>query len=180
MSRAKRSTRPEMIAKLEERLAILQAQQAGDYAEDTSSDSFQIKMIRKALRRRGTLLHRAGVVLNGKPATATTKGGKTIAEDIERLEARLADRVLTQANAVEQEAKLPFDIETLQRIVDAYDEAEDKSEVDTTFPDLLVKVNTDPTEAEAELEASMEGSEHVTITADDVGVMDASELVDES
>lgn len=182
MSRKKRATREEVIASTRLKLEKLLAQEAGTHQEDESTDSFGIKMIRRALRKRETLLHRAGVILNGKPRTAQTPGGKTIDEQIEAMEARLTDKRKTRTNAIEQEAKLPFDIDSLQTIVSNYDNAEDPTTVDVSFPELEVKVDGDPTDSEVEADAALEGEEGtgvlfaedvetVTIGAEDAGEM---------
>ena len=159
MGRKRRATREEMIEATRLKLDKLIAQAAGTHEEDRESDSFQIKRVRRALRKRETLLHRAGVILNGKPATAQSPGGKTIDEQIEAMEARLEDKRATRANAIEQEAKLPFDIEALQTIVSNYDNAEDPDSVDVSFPELEVAVDGDPTDSEVETDATLEGEE---------------------
>ena len=65
--RKKRATRAEMIERKRQELEKLLAQEEGSFQEDTSTDSFQVKQMRKALRRRNTLLHKAQIEINGKP-----------------------------------------------------------------------------------------------------------------
>ena len=64
-------------------------------------------------------------------------------------------------------------------IVDSYENAEDPSTVDVSWPQLSVKVDSDPTDTEVEVEAGMSDAERdaevVTIDAGDVGSLNLDE-----
>lgn len=151
--RKPRATRKEMIERKRAELEKLLAQEEGSYQEDTSSDSFQVKMMRKALRRRNTLLNHAQVAIDGKPATAKTPALSTIYDKIARLEERLQDAYQTRDNAELAVARLPFDIENLEKALADYDAGEVEEVV---WPELSFPTDADPTEHDAEVAASID------------------------
>src|SRR5690554_1989118 len=107
-----RRTREEMLAHYQAQIARLEAAMAG--APDTSSEAGVLKSLRARLRKTETALRAAQITLNGVRA----EDGKgyvrsPIADKIEQTKLRLAAQERTKAEAEEQQAALPFDVERL-------------------------------------------------------------------
>jgi prefoldin subunit 5 len=146
----KRATRTEMIDRLEAKLEKLRAQAEGTYTEE--GDSFITKRMRRALRTRKTLLHRAEVLVNGRARTEKSPAQNGIDEKIENARRRLADLEDSRNRAQEQIAALPFDIQTLTEALEATERGE---EVD--FPTDLYRVPGENTATETEVAVATEG-----------------------
>lgn len=145
-NKRKRATRQEMIERLEAKLAKLQAQAEGSFTPD--AETLTVKRLRSALRKRRTLLHRAEVMVNGRPGTEKSPATNGIDEKIENARKRLADLEQSKRNAEERIAALPFDIERLESLLE---QSETGAEVE--FPTDLFPIGGEATETEVEVAA---------------------------
>lgn len=141
-----RRTRNEMIAAYEAKLARLKAQAEGTF-DESDDDTYTVKRLRRAIRRRETAIGNAGTLLNGKAATEKSPAVPSILSKIENAEKRLADLRLAQKRAHEITAQVPFDVEKLTALL----ERAEKGEA-VEFPtDLyILPGENDKTEAETE------------------------------
>lgn len=143
-----RRTREEMLAHYQAQIERLEAAMAG--APDTSTESGVLKSLKRALRKRETALRAANVTLNGVKA----EDGKgyvrsPIADKIAQTEARLESQRRTAAEAEEQRAALPFDIDRLSALVEAAENGET-----VEFPDDLTPLPGEENRTDEQHEAA--------------------------
>jgi hypothetical protein len=149
MTKRKRATRQEMIERLEAKLQKLQAQAEGNFSDDQESNIS--KRLKKALRKRRTLLGRADVLLNGRPATEKSPAVNGIDEKIENAQSRLDQLIESKRRAEAQAANLPFDIEKLELLLEEVERGEEPE-----FPTDLFRIGTEkPTDREVEVKVAM-------------------------
>lgn len=148
MTKRKRATRKEMIERKKAELEKLLAQEAGTYTGDEGSDI--AKRLRKAAKKRKTLLHRAQVLLFGRPATEKSPAVNGIEEKIENAQKRLDNLIESKRRAEEQVANLPFDIEKLELLLE-----EDERGEEVEFPTDLFRIGGKETDREVEVKVSM-------------------------
>lgn len=143
-----RRTREEMLAHYQAQIARLEAAMTG--APDTSSEAGVLKSLRARLRKTETALRAAQITLNGVRA----EDGKgyvrsPIADKIEQTKLRLAAQERTKAEAEEQTAALPFDIERLSALVAAGEQGEE-----VEFPEDLTPLPGEENRTDEQHEAS--------------------------
>ena len=141
--RGKNRTPEEIIADLEKKIEIQKAKAAGTY--DPEKDSYGVKRIRAALRRRKTALHAAEVTINGRAATAKSPALNGIDDKIDNARSRLDNLTETRNRAMLSIANLPDDIRVLEDLVQRAEKGEE-----VEFPTGLHHIPGDQTEAEAE------------------------------
>lgn len=152
MTKRKRATRKEMIERKRAELEKLLAQEAGTFTDEGSD---MAKRLRKAMKKRRTILHRAEVLLNGRPATEKSPAVNGIDEKIQNAEKRLNDLIESKRRAELQVANLPFDIEKLELLLE-----EDEAGEEVSFPDDLFKIGGEkPTDREVEVKVSTENED---------------------
>ncbi len=131
-----RRTREEMLAHYEAEAQRVRDQIAGSYKDD--SENAVLKQLKNRLKKTNTLQRTMRVVLDGVHGSEGKGWSKSpIAEKIEATEKRLASQIETRDRAEVYTAKLPFDIERLQALVEAAEAGEDvemPSDL-TPFPD---------------------------------------------
>lgn len=142
-----RRTRLEMKAALEAKLAKLQAQIDGSY-DESGDDSFLVKRLRRAIRRRETAMGNAATLLGGRAATEKSPAVASIDSKIENAEKRLADLRLAKTRALEIQARVPFDIDVLRSSLEG-------AEAGTVleFPTGLYVLPGESEKTDAEIEA---------------------------
>ena len=145
-----RRTRVQVMADLEAKLARLKAQVEGTYSEDTESDTWLVKQLRRAIRRRETAMGNATTLLEGRKATEKSPAIGTIDSKIANAETRLKDMHLAKSRAIEQLALLPNDIERLR---DALTLAESDDKANAEMPTGLYVLPNESERTDAEIEA---------------------------
>ena len=144
-----RRTRQEMADKLRAQLAKIEAQIAGNF-DATKDDSYIVTRLKRAIRRRDTALKLAGTVLGGKSATENSPAMSDIETKIANAQKRLADLTETKARAIETQARVPFDLETLNAALALAVKGEA-----VEFPSGLYVLPNEQTEGEVEAGASL-------------------------
>jgi hypothetical protein len=137
-----------MLAKRLAEVAKLQAQIAGTF--DETGDGFLVTRLKRAIRSRDTALRVAQTVLGGRNKTENSPAVSDIDTKIANAQKRLADLVQTKANAIEVQAQVPFDLETLNSAL--------SGAIDGTvleFPVLQYRLSTERTEGEVEAGAAL-------------------------
>jgi len=139
-----RRTRAEVAAELRARLAILEAKLAGNY-DDSQEDGYIVKRLKAAIRRRETTLGTVETLLNGRKATEKSPQVAPIDEKIANAEKRLADLRASKVQALETQARVPFDIERLRGVLEMAERGEA-----VEFPTGLYLIPNEKTDAEHE------------------------------
>jgi hypothetical protein len=141
-----RKTRAQVILDMEAKLEKYKAQEAGTFRDENENDI--LKALTKRLRKTNTALKAANITVNG------TDIRSSIAAKIEGTQKRLQSQMETQERATEQMAKLPFDIERLEALIEA---AEAGEEVE--FPTDLTRLGDEQERTDEEHEAAFVASE---------------------
>jgi len=144
-----RRTRVEVAEVLRAKLAKLEAQIAGNF-DATKDDSYIVTRLKRAIRRRDTALKLAATIIGGKSATENSPAMSDIDTKIANAQKRLADLTETKARAIETQARVPFDLETLNSALASAVKGET-----VEFPSGLYVLPNEQTEGEAEAGASL-------------------------
>jgi len=152
-----RRTRQEMLEKRLAEVAKLQAQIAGNF-DESSDDSYMVTRLKRAIRRRDTALKVAGTVMGGRAATDNSPAVSDIDTKIANAQKRLADLTETKARAIETQARVPFDLETLNAALASAVKGET-----VEFPTGLYILPGEGEKTEGEIEA---GAAHADNSAD--------------
>ncbi len=155
--RKQRRTRAQMIEEWKAKITKAEAQEEGTY--DSDSETLVGRRLRGAMKKRKTILHRAGVLLQGRAATEKSPPMNGIVQKIERARQRLADLIESGARAEQQVANLPFDIERLAELI----EAEEKGE-DVEFPNDLLRLPGEGEQTDTEAEVAAGTSEDAEVS----------------
>lgn len=155
--RKQRRTRAQMIDEWKAKIAKAEAQQEGTY--DSDSETLIGRRLRAAMKKRKTVLHRAGVLIHGRASTEKSPPMNGIVEKIERARQRLKDLIESGGRAEEQVANLPFDIERLAKLI----EAEEKGE-DVEFPTNLLSLPGEGEQTDTEAEVAAGTSEDAEVS----------------
>lgn len=107
-----RRTRAQMAEILRAKLAKIEAQIAGNF-DETADDSYMVTRLKRAIRRRDTALKVAATVLGGRAATENSPAVSDIDTKIANAMKRLTDLTETKSRAIQTQARVPFDLETL-------------------------------------------------------------------
>lgn len=146
-NRRKRRSPEELYQEALAKAEMYKAKMEGTYQPE--NDSYGVKRIRAALRKRKTALHAAQVTIDGRASTDKSPALNGIDAKIENAERRLEQLRETRERAMEQIAALPSDIETLSELVERIEDGEAEPE----FPKGLHRLpgEGEQTEAEAEV-----------------------------
>jgi len=144
-----RRTRVEVAEALRAKLAKIEAQIAGNF-DATKDDSYIVTRLKAAIRRRDTALRVAATVIGGKKATENSPAMSDIDTKIANAQKRLADLTATKARAIETQARVPFDLETLNAALATAVKGEP-----VEFPSGLFVLPSEQTEGEVEAGASL-------------------------
>lgn len=160
--RKKRATPEEMVERKRRELEIAELRAAGKQIT-ASGETYGAKMIRAAIRKRKTALGRAETVLSGKvQVTGDTIKVllKNIDQRIEDAQDRVANLRQHKAEAEKRIADLPFDIESLEKVMATAEEAiENGEEPVYALPEGLSLLPGEKTPDELESIAATEGTE---------------------
>jgi hypothetical protein len=144
-----RRTRVEVAEALRAKLAKIEAQIAGNF-DATKDDTYIVTRLKAAIRRRDTALRVAATVLGGKKATENSPAMSDIDTKIANAQKRLADLTETKARAIETQARVPFDLQTLNAALEVAVKGEP-----VEFPSGLFVLPSEQTEGEVEAGASL-------------------------
>lgn len=147
MTKRNRKTREEMLAFRLAQVAKLEAQIEGNYQDE--GENAILKTLKKRLRKTETELRSANVTLNGVAGSEGKGWSRSpISEKIEGTKVRLASQIETMDRADFFAAKLPFDVERLQALIEAAEAGED-----IEFPDDLTPLANEQERTDEEHEA---------------------------
>lgn len=148
-----RRTAEEMLAHYEAQAERLRLKMAGEYVP--SGEDALLKKLKRRLRKTNTELKSARFTIYGV-AREDGKGWSRapIADKIEGTKARLASQIETLERAQAFEASLPFDIERLEALIQAYEAGED-----VDFPTDLTPLSDAQNRTDEEHETAMIASD---------------------
>lgn len=148
-----RRTRAQVAEALRAKLAKIEAQIAGTF-DESSDETLLVQRLKRAIRRRDTVLKSALTLLNGKPATQNSPAVSPIDAKIAGFQKRLDDAIAAKARAIETIERLPADQATLNVAL----AAAVKGEL-LEFPTGLYAIPGESERTETEVEAASANEE---------------------
>ena len=143
-----RRTRAQVAEALRAKLAKIEAQMAGTF-DESSDESLLVTRLKRAIRRRDTVLKSAFTLLNGKPGTQNSPAISPIDVKIAGFQKRLDDAVKAKARALETIERLPADQATLNVALASAVKGET-----VEFPTGLYAIPGEGEQTETEIEAA--------------------------